>query len=72
MASAIYVAEDGLLGHQWEERPFLGLVNAQCPSVGECEGREAGVAEWMGAHLHRTRRRGEEIGDFWEGNQERE
>ena len=23
MAPAIYVAEDGLVGHQWEERPLV-------------------------------------------------
>jgi len=23
MALAIYVAEDGLVGHQWEERPLV-------------------------------------------------
>jgi hypothetical protein len=28
-----YVSEDGLVGHQWEERP----------STGECQGQEAGV-----------------------------
>ena len=37
-----YVAEDGLIGHPWEERP-LGLTNFICPSTGECQGQEAGV-----------------------------
>ena len=27
-----YVAEDGLVGHHWEERP-LGLANFICPST---------------------------------------
>jgi hypothetical protein len=39
MTPGAYVAEDGLVGHQWEERP----VKAQGPSVGECQDREVGV-----------------------------
>jgi hypothetical protein len=42
MSLAAYVAEDGLGGHQWEERP-LGIANFICPSTGECLGQEAGV-----------------------------
>ena len=42
MALAAYVAEDGLLGHLWEERP-LGLANFICPSTGECQGQGMGV-----------------------------
>jgi hypothetical protein len=29
---AAYVAEDGLVGHHWEERP-LGISNFICPST---------------------------------------
>jgi hypothetical protein len=43
LAPAAYVAEAGLIGHQWEERLFIGPVKALCPSVGECQGQEAGV-----------------------------
>jgi hypothetical protein len=39
---AAYVAEDGLVGHHWEERP-LGIANFICPSTGECQGQEEGV-----------------------------
>jgi hypothetical protein len=39
---AAYVAEDGLVGHHWEERP-LDLANFICPSTGEFQGQEAGV-----------------------------
>jgi hypothetical protein len=39
---AAYVAEDGLVGHHWEERP-LGLANFMCPSTGEHQGQEVGV-----------------------------
>jgi hypothetical protein len=42
MSLAVYVAEDGLVGHHWEERP-LGLTKIICPSTGECQGQEAGV-----------------------------
>jgi hypothetical protein len=36
MSLAAYVAEDGLVGDHWEERP-LGLANFICPSTGECQ-----------------------------------
>ena len=39
---AAYVAEDGLVGHHWEERP-LDLANFICPSTGERQGQEPGV-----------------------------
>jgi hypothetical protein len=42
LSLAAYVAEDGLVGHHWEERP-LGLANFICPSTGECQGQEVGV-----------------------------
>ena len=42
MSLAAYVAEDGLIGHHWEERP-LGLANFICPSTGEHQGQEVGV-----------------------------
>ena len=41
---AAYVAEDGLVGHHWEERP-LGLANFICLSTGERPGQEVGVGE---------------------------
>ena len=42
MSLAKYVAEDGLVGHHWEERP-LGLANLLCQSIGEHQGQEVGV-----------------------------
>jgi hypothetical protein len=45
MSLAAFVAEDGLVGHHWEERP-LGLANFVCPSTGEHEGQEEW--EWVG------------------------
>jgi hypothetical protein len=42
MSLAAYVAEDGLVGHHWEER-LLDLANIICPSTGECQGQEVGI-----------------------------
>jgi hypothetical protein len=45
MVLATYVAEDGLVGHQWEERPSdLRVFDAS--SVGECQGENIGVSGW--------------------------
>jgi hypothetical protein len=42
MACLFYVSEDGLVGHQWKERP-IGRANFICLSTGECQGQEVGV-----------------------------
>ena len=42
VALAAFVAEDGLIGNHWEERP-LGFANLICPSSGEYQGQEVGV-----------------------------
>jgi hypothetical protein len=42
MSLAAYVSEDGLVGHQWKERP-IGLANFTCLSTGERQGQEVGV-----------------------------
>jgi hypothetical protein len=39
---ATYVSKDGLVGHQWKERP-IGRANFICPSTGECQGQKVGV-----------------------------
>ena len=39
---AAYVSEDGLVGHEWKERP-VGLANFIYLSTGECQGQEVGV-----------------------------
>ena len=44
MGPAAYIAKDGLVRHQSMEGEALGPVKAQCPSVGECQVREAGVS----------------------------
>jgi hypothetical protein len=38
---AAYVSEDGLVGHQWKERP-IGLAKFICLSKGELQGQEVG------------------------------
>jgi hypothetical protein len=47
-------------------------VKAGCPSVGECQGREAGVGGWVEEHSHRSRGRGDSIGvsrgKTWKGD----
>ena len=40
---AAYVSKDGLVGHQWKERP-IGLANFICLSTGEHQGQEVGVS----------------------------
>jgi hypothetical protein len=42
MSLAAYVSEDGLVSHQWKERP-IGLANFISLSTGECQGLEVGV-----------------------------
>jgi hypothetical protein len=39
---AAYVSEDGLVGHQWNEKP-IGRANFICLSTGERQGQEVGV-----------------------------
>jgi len=69
MAPAAYVAEDGLVSTYGRGSP--AIPKAQCPSVGECQGREE-VGGWMGKeHPHRRRGRGDGIGTFWMGHWER-
>jgi hypothetical protein len=56
MSLVAYVAEDGLVGHQWEERPLV-LRRSYAPVQGNARARKQ---EWVcwGAGW------GESIGDF--------
>jgi hypothetical protein len=47
-----YVSKDGLVGHQWKERP-IGHAKCICLSTGERQGQKVGVG-------------GEGMGDFWD------
>jgi hypothetical protein len=40
-----YVAEDGLVGHHWEERP-LGLANYICPVQGNTRAKKWEWVDW--------------------------
>lgn len=42
MALAAYVAEGGLVGHQWEERP-LGLIVFDAPGEENARDRKMGL-----------------------------
>jgi hypothetical protein len=42
MSLAAHVAEDGLVGHHWEEKP-LGIAKFICPSTWERQGQEVEV-----------------------------
>ena len=59
MALAVYVAEDGLVGHQWEERPWS--CEGSRPQYRGMPGPGMGVGG-----LGSRARRG--IGDFQRGN----
>ena len=49
----------------------LGPMKAECTSVGECQGGEAGVYGKVGEHPHRSRGTGNGIVGFGEGNWKR-
>jgi len=58
MAAAAYVVEDGLVGHQWEEKPLvLSRLNAPVEGM-------SGLGRWeeaggrVGEHPYRRRGRG--------------
>jgi hypothetical protein len=53
---AAYVSEDGLVSHQWKERP-IGLANFICLSTGE--NARAMKWEWVGRGVG-------VMGDFWD------
>ena len=42
LSLAAYVSKDGLVGHQWKERP-IGRANFICLSTGEHQGQKVGV-----------------------------
>jgi hypothetical protein len=45
---AAYISEDGLVSHQWKEKP-IGRADLICLSTGERQGQEVGVGggEWV-------------------------
>jgi hypothetical protein len=59
---AVYVSEDGLVGHQRKERP-IGHADFICLSAGEHQGQEVGVGVWVCVW-------GEGVGDFWDSTRD--
>jgi hypothetical protein len=55
-----YVAEDGLVGHHWEERPLV-LQTLYAPGQGNARARKMKGMGWGAGQ-------GEGIGDFQRGN----
>jgi hypothetical protein len=55
---AAYASEDGLVSHQWKERP-IGRATFICISIGKRQGQEVGVGGW-GEWVW------EGVGDFWD------
>jgi hypothetical protein len=53
-----YVADDGLVGHQWEERPLV-LRRSYAPVQGNARARKQ---EWVGWGAGQ----GEGLGNFWD------
>ena len=64
LAPATYVAEDGLVSYQWEERPLV-LWRLYVSVQGNARANQAGV----GGLVYRGT--GKELGGFRMGNQER-
>jgi len=59
MAPAAYVAEDGLLGTKERRSPWS--CQGWTPSIGECQGREAGMGV-AGEREHPYKRRERRMG----------
>jgi len=58
ISPAAYVAEDGLVGHQWEEKPLvLPRLDDPVQRNVRVGGRE-GLGVWIWEHSHRRRERG--------------
>ena len=58
MTTAAYVVEDGLIVHQWEEKPLV-LARIDPLLLRECQAREWGNGVWIGIGTpHRRRKRG--------------
>jgi hypothetical protein len=63
LSLAAYESEDGLVGHQWKERP-IGRADFICLSTGEHQGQQVGVCGWgSGCGGRGCGGRG---GDFWD------
>jgi len=59
VAPAAYVAEEGLVGHQWEKPLVLPRLNSQCKGMSGQGDRKGGVNEWRDTFI-------EECGGGWD------
>jgi len=50
MTPAAYIEEDGLVGHQSEEKPLV-LPSLDTPTVEECQGRVVGMGSGWGGGI---------------------
>ena len=57
LSLAAYVSKDGLVGHQWKERP-IGHANFICPSTRERQDQKLGMGGQGSG--------GKDMGDFWD------
>ena len=53
MSLTAYESENGLVGHQWKERP-IGRANVISLSTGKRQGQEMGVSGWVGEGVRRV------------------
>jgi hypothetical protein len=71
MLLASYVAEDGLVGQQWEEVPLCSGRGVLMPQCRRMPGQECGSA-WVGGGTPSWRQRDREWNrGFWRGDLER-
>jgi hypothetical protein len=69
MAPAVYVAEDGLVCHQWEERSLvLRRLNAPVKGKEPRAVRWEWLGGWRSTLIEAGRRGGDGIGGLWRGN----
>jgi hypothetical protein len=52
IAPAAYVAEDGLVEHQWKERPLV-LWRLDAPAKQNARAMKEWMGRWVGEHPHR-------------------
>ena len=57
-----YICSRGWLCRTLMGGETLGPGKAQCPTIGECQGREVGVGRWVEEHPRRSRGREDGMG----------
>jgi len=72
MAPTAYVTEDGLVGHQWKEKPLVLTRLDPLPQCRGIRGRGGGEGVVGEGNTFIEEGEGDEIGGLCPGNQERE